>query len=300
MKPRLLFLLCIFFSFSCDTKKEEIKEAEVQENTIYKTETVLPPPTSAINPGEFALNEELGFIRNEIFARYGRPFKGSKYQQYFSQFPWYKINPSYSDSLLSKNDLRDISILRKYEKTLPNLTDGEVNALKKIIILMKNFRYRSLDTTITVVDDITGIGKMDTMLSHVFEQANTITVNYSLRRDSVVLWEHEEHNPYSWISDSSIFYFDSLDVWIRFFIGVYICQAELRPKESFAGIDLEEAVATGEYYFRKSNISINLQEYQQYLSDFKGKLLLYGETEPSQKLGIWYEPLQRVVPYYLP
>ncbi len=48
--------------------------------------------------------DALGYILNEMFARYGMPFeKDGKYHQYFSQQNWYQPNPSFQYSDI-KND----------------------------------------------------------------------------------------------------------------------------------------------------------------------------------------------------
>lgn len=39
---------------------------------------------------------QLGYARNEIFARHGRPFKTQKYKDYFAKCSWYKVNPNYN------------------------------------------------------------------------------------------------------------------------------------------------------------------------------------------------------------
>lgn len=40
--------------------------------------------------------EQLGYARNEIFARHGRPFKTQKYKDYFAKCSWYKVNAKYN------------------------------------------------------------------------------------------------------------------------------------------------------------------------------------------------------------
>ncbi len=45
--------------------------------------------------------QELTYARNEIYARYGRPFQSSELKQYFQSKSWYRENPSYNDSMVS-------------------------------------------------------------------------------------------------------------------------------------------------------------------------------------------------------
>lgn len=59
---------------------------------------------------------ELKLKRNEIFARHGRIFKTKLLQEYFNNQAWYKVNPNYSDSLLTENDKENIKRIIKIEK----------------------------------------------------------------------------------------------------------------------------------------------------------------------------------------
>lgn len=64
--------------------------------------------------------EELGFIRNEIFARYGFVFKTDKYNNYFSSKDWYSPNPYFEGN---ENDLNtfekaNIKLIKSLEDKL--------------------------------------------------------------------------------------------------------------------------------------------------------------------------------------
>lgn len=58
---------------------------------------------------------DLRILRNTIYARRGRPFKSKILQEHFLRMSWYKINPSYSDSLLSATDKRNIALVKSVE-----------------------------------------------------------------------------------------------------------------------------------------------------------------------------------------
>lgn len=59
---------------------------------------------------------ELGFLRNEIYARYGRPFKTPAYRDYFLAQAWYREIPGYTDAWLSARDLELAQELLRLEK----------------------------------------------------------------------------------------------------------------------------------------------------------------------------------------
>jgi len=59
---------------------------------------------------------ELQFLRNEIYARHGKTFQSGKIKQYFSSKPWYKVNPSYKDDLLSEEERLFVKIILNLER----------------------------------------------------------------------------------------------------------------------------------------------------------------------------------------
>ncbi|NLK87909.1 MAG: YARHG domain-containing protein [Clostridiaceae bacterium] len=74
--------------------------------------------------------DELGILRNAIFAKHGYIFKTAKYSEYFSAFDWYE--PALEDvgSRLTKDDKSGIALIQKverfYEKSI-KLSDDEKN-----------------------------------------------------------------------------------------------------------------------------------------------------------------------------
>ncbi len=58
---------------------------------------------------------ELRVMRNEIYARHGRTFEAPDLQKYFSGRPWYRQNPSYSDSLLTETDKANVKAIQDFE-----------------------------------------------------------------------------------------------------------------------------------------------------------------------------------------
>lgn len=64
--------------------------------------------------------EELGYIRNEIFARYGYAFKNAGYRKYFESKDWYSVNDYYSE-----NSIEDaLNEVEKYNVDLLNRLEG--------------------------------------------------------------------------------------------------------------------------------------------------------------------------------
>jgi hypothetical protein len=77
--------------------------------------------------------DRLDIIRNEIFARYGRPFASQKYKDYFSTKSWYVEKSNYSDNWLTKRDKENAEFISLIEKA-GHCYDAIVEAKKNRII----------------------------------------------------------------------------------------------------------------------------------------------------------------------
>jgi hypothetical protein len=60
--------------------------------------------------------DRLDIIRNEIYAKYGRPFVNKKYRDYFSAQSWYVEKPNYSDDWLTEYDRYNANFILSIEK----------------------------------------------------------------------------------------------------------------------------------------------------------------------------------------
>lgn len=59
--------------------------------------------------------EELGFIRNEILARYGYPFKKETYREYFESKSWYVRNEGFVYNMLSEIEMKNVELIKSME-----------------------------------------------------------------------------------------------------------------------------------------------------------------------------------------
>jgi hypothetical protein len=87
--------------------------------------------------------EEIYLMRNEIYARHGKPFMTHELHPYFKSQDWYKLDVKYSDSRLSKTNWKNIAILKAKEEELLKqnyLTkDGQQRINLKNIINARQF-----------------------------------------------------------------------------------------------------------------------------------------------------------------
>ena len=58
---------------------------------------------------------DLRLLRNTIYARRGRAFKSPVLRDHFARMDWYKVDAAYSDAALTKNDTRNIALIRSVE-----------------------------------------------------------------------------------------------------------------------------------------------------------------------------------------
>jgi hypothetical protein len=79
-----------------------------------KTETSLERVLKPEELRQLSLRD-LRLLRNTIYARRGRPFKSEILRDHFGGMDWYKPDATYSDKLLSANDVRNIALIRSVE-----------------------------------------------------------------------------------------------------------------------------------------------------------------------------------------
>ncbi|HEY2164218.1 MAG TPA: YARHG domain-containing protein [Gemmatimonadaceae bacterium] len=61
---------------------------------------------------------DLRLLRNEVYARHGRPFQTAWLAEYFRSEPWYKPNKDFSDAELSATERANIALITKREEEL--------------------------------------------------------------------------------------------------------------------------------------------------------------------------------------
>jgi hypothetical protein len=63
--------------------------------------------------------DRLDILRNEVYARYGRPFVNQKYREYFSTQGWYREIQDFSDNWLSRQDRYNVELILTIERGVP-------------------------------------------------------------------------------------------------------------------------------------------------------------------------------------
>lgn len=60
--------------------------------------------------------DTLGYIRNEILARYGYPFETKKYREYFESQSWYVRDENFEYDWLSSTEMKNVELIKQIEK----------------------------------------------------------------------------------------------------------------------------------------------------------------------------------------
>ena len=76
--------------------------------------------------------DKLPYLRNEIFARYGRPFTTKVYQDYFRAKRWYQEKGNFSESWLSQTDSANAEFISSVEQTIQSIDATAAQVLKNI------------------------------------------------------------------------------------------------------------------------------------------------------------------------
>lgn len=85
---------------------------------------------------------ELGILRNEIFARHGRPFHTPWVAEHFRAQSWYRVNPRYDDALLTDLDKENVATLLAVEKSF---TAAELRLKRNEVFARRGRVFKSDD-----------------------------------------------------------------------------------------------------------------------------------------------------------
>jgi hypothetical protein len=105
--------------------------------------------------------DEFGYLRNEIFARYGRVFNTDKYRDHFNRQAWYTADPDYQDSWLTEQDRENVSLILSVER--PGAAEQDMKRM-----ILSHIEYTEPhgntvlsflgNTTVSVMDRSEGMG----------------------------------------------------------------------------------------------------------------------------------------------
>lgn len=172
--------------------------------------------------------------------------------------------------------------------------------IDKIISTINSFENRNADTTILTIGNIDGIGKLDTIRTHVYIKSDSVYMTSKWLRNGIQLWMDKITNPYMWINDSDEFDYEARNIWVTFTIAINYSLPELDNEGRYSSIGNQTASKFGYSELKQQGVQISEQEYLDYLANFKGLVLSYGQPEPHPNLVVWHEPTKQFLTYYAP
>lgn len=127
---------------------------------------------------------------------------------------------------------------------------------------------------------------------------DTVHLKSSWSRKGELLWQTEIMDPYLWVSDKAEFDYGTRSIWVTLTVAIQYSLPRFYYRSEFPQISNETVITMGKAYLDSKGISsLGLPEY---LADFGGQLLEYGEPELREGLIIWHEPSKQFISYYRP
>lgn len=307
---KFILLIAIGFVLSCSTQTEKLEE------------TIEPIALTTVDLQNKSL-EELRLMRNQIFAEKGYIFKSEDLHMYFKTFDWYKPQYSNVDSLLTDLDRKNVQTIFKVEnekkeeleRRMIRISNAELSEyqnaydsaekwdkqfISKLFQTIDQFKGRIADSTILTIGNIDGIGKLDTVHTHIYALDDTIHLESIWMRNGELLWSDNIKNPYLQINNDDIFAYDSRHPWVTFTIAINYGAPALSERNDYPGIDRGTALNRAKWYIERKSLAISDADYIQYFDSFKGQLFKFGEPEIRHNLLQWYEPKKQFILYYAP
>lgn len=107
-----------YYSNGSEETKTDTKTTENASTLQYNGDYLIEKSsTIALTEDDLkGLNaQQLTYARNEIYARYGRPFQSAELKQYFQGKSWYHENAGYNDAMVSKLEEANASFIADYQ-----------------------------------------------------------------------------------------------------------------------------------------------------------------------------------------
>jgi hypothetical protein len=192
---------------------------------------------------------------------------------------------------------KDSLLLTKYQKLLENTRGVEKDFITDLISTLKIFQGTKLDTTILRFGKFDTDYVTDTIATRIFLKFDTVIVSSTWTKNSQLLWTYKLINPYLLINSDSLFEEGKRSKWVTFTIGYKHAVPEIYKIGDYSNL-INFAIDFGVADLQKHGIIADKETYKQYLLNFKGDLITWGDPENREGLFIWYDPAKRFVLFY--
>ena len=136
--------------------------------------------------------DQLPFIRNEIYARYGRPFATQIYRDYFRAKSWYQEKSNFSDSWLSQTDRENAELILSLEQSISN-------ADQVVTRILRNIEYTDGQAVLTFTSrsDVVWIDRRVNFNFYGLSGSSQQHLSWTILGDWVFLYERNYWSGYS-------------------------------------------------------------------------------------------------------
>lgn len=198
---------------------------------------------------------------------------------------------------LSVMSREDSLLLSKYKNLLGKTSGIEKDFINDLISTITIFQANELDTTILRFGAFDTDNVTDTISTRIFLKLDTVIVSSTWTKNLQLLWFNKLKNPYLWINNDSLFEYKKRSKWVTFTIGYKHAVPEIYKIGDYSSL-INSAVDFGVEDLQKHGIIVDKETYKQYLINFNGDLISWGDPENREGLFIWYDPAKRFVLYY--
>jgi hypothetical protein len=94
-------------------QRNNVAVITARERQLHDALSSAPIATSML---EGLFTEDLRRLRNEIYARHGRPFKDPELRGYFGSFDWYHPDPAFAETSLSPTERANAELIQRMEQ----------------------------------------------------------------------------------------------------------------------------------------------------------------------------------------
>ena len=230
------------------------------------------------------ISDTLRILRNNIFAKYGYPFKSKDLKSYYEHKKWYKANPDYDHSQITSKDSTTIQTILKYENLLGTLSADSVKLLKNIFDFRKQLLATGYDTTITVHKNITGNKHNDEFTTRIKIQNEKIFVENILKNQDQLLWSElfsdepcvdsytmENDNILKTYPKYGYFY-----ILVNDYLDTVIPRAEPLSK-NYVELQITGNDTSYSFSWTGSNCQDHSNRFKKYLYNFNGNQVLFSQ-----------------------
>lgn len=194
----------------------------------------------------------------------------------------------------------DSTLITQYEQSLTNGNKAEEKLAQQILDNIKIYNGESIRDDFLTIGNIDGVNPQDTIRTVLEVINDTVFIHSKWYRNNELLWELSLTDPYMYINDDNpLFEYQNSPIWTRLTIAKDYTIPVLSKKSKYDYIGTKWVIYSGINDFKNSNHEVDSASYREYILNFKGQLLEYGEPE-IRKLVIWHEPTKMFVSYYSP